>query len=231
MALTNTFGAALNNSNNAASYAVGSFTPAINDRIIIAAGISDSAAPIGATDDQSGTYTSILVATIPSLSGVMSLLVRDQVVASAVGHIVTITCTGDSGTGINALCQRIAGGRTVGDFHRQIKNASGLATTTPTVVMDQAISTNNGAMMCIFNGSSPSGITEVSGWFELVDQAHPNPTFGFEASRINSGSTLTTVAAGSSSATDWSAFVVELYEASQPPATGAAFFHREYVRS
>ncbi len=226
MAITDTLGQSINNSNNVNSYAALAFTPAANDIIIVAAGITDTAASLGITDSQGITYTKL----VDQAQGIQKVgLFLANTLAANSTDTIAVTCTGDNGTGCVGFLRRIGGGRTTLPFHRQVSFATGGAGTTPTVVMPAAIRTANGFYGFVFNLSNPAGVTPPSEFTEQQDIGHTTPDMGGEWGRALSGVTSTTITWGSTSATAWLAVGVEIYVSTEAPNIPRIVHHRNQL--
>lgn len=186
---------------NASSYACTTFTPAVDDLLVIFAHFATSAEATGAvfacTDDQSGTYTKVAVSLRASGGQSLVLFVRDQLVTSAVGHIATVTCTGDASTGEMTHVYRVSGmSKTGATAVRQSATADNRATgTTPAPVFGITTLTTNPVLGAVQALNTPA-VIQPSGWTEGADDGIATPTAATESCFINSGFVGTTVTWG-----------------------------------
>jgi hypothetical protein len=227
MAITDTGGGAANNSNNAATYASGSFTPAAGDRLLTLGGITDTALDIIVTDSQTLGWTAL----VAEQSGILSLVIAiANNVAAASSMTTTYGVTGDNGTGCMMNSRRLTNVRAIPPFHRQVGFASGGAGTTPTVVMPKAFDTNNAGFGVVLNLTNSATTTAPpSGWSEIIDAGHTSPDMGEWYGRRLSGETASTITWTATSATAWIAAVVEIYEVNQPGKIPRVMHHRHQM--
>jgi len=204
---------------NTSTYALGTFTPALSDLLVILVATSGSVEPTAAgavTDDRGGTYYKAAFSTRSGAASSNYIFVRNQLVASAVGHIVTFTCTGDAATGACILPYQVAGMTRAGSSAvRQTATQTGLAAgNTPSVVFSVACLTGNAVIGMVGCAQNPAAITPPSGWTEpaspVFDTGYGTPAAGIEGCHINSGFTSTTVTWGSTSSGASGSVAVEL---------------------
>lgn len=202
---------------NSASYAFTAFTPAVDDLIVVHVIAGATAATPGLTDDQDGgTY---YLATSQSIGGDLHcIFVREALVASAVSHALTFTCTGDNADGCAYAQIRFTGSLRAGaDVVRQTGKDSGAAGGTPAATAAAACLTSNAVSASVGNSTNPAGLTPPGSFTERYDGGYNTPTTGLEAATRDSGHTSATVTWGSTSASTWGALFVEL-DASAPSA-------------
>jgi hypothetical protein len=210
---------------NTTAYVVTTFTPALNDLLVVLVATSGSVEPTAAgsvSDDRGGTYYK---AGFANRSGTASvyIFVRNQLVASAVGHILTFTCGGDAATGCCILVYRVSGMTRAGSIAvKQIATQSNLgAGGTPTVTFGSACLTSNPVIGTVGSSVNPVTVTPPSGFTEPAgfDTGTTTPTQSIEGCHINSGFTSTTVTWGSTSAGSSGSVAVEL-DTTLPPIGG-----------
>jgi hypothetical protein len=215
---------------NTTSYALGTFTPALSDLLVILVATAGSIEPTAAgacTDDRGGTYYKANFATRSGVASSIYAFVRNQLVASAVGHIVTFTCTGDAATGCCILPYRVSGMTRAGSSAvRQSTFATGIAAgATPAATFSIACLTGNAVIGVVGTAQNPAALTPPSGWTEpsspSFDIGVGTPAQGIEGCHINSGFTGTTVTWGSTSSGACGVVVVELD--TTLPAVGGRF--------
>jgi hypothetical protein len=214
MAVADAGGQTINNSNNAASYAALAFTPSANAIVLVAGAITNTAATLGLTDSQGITYTK-LVDQVYGTSHKMGLWVATSLAANS-SDTITITNTGDSGTGCVAFLRYLTGGRTVPNFYRQFNFATGGAGTTPAVPLTFPVNTNNAVFAWCFNLTNPAGLTPPGSFAEQQDIGHTAIDMGGEYAHRLTGETGSTITWGGTSVTAWGAIVVEIYVSGQP---------------
>ena len=204
---------------NVSSYAAGTFTPALSDLIVVIVATSGSIEPTAAgavSDDRGGTYHKAAFSTRSGAASSNYIFVRNQLVASAVGHIVTFVCPGDAATGACIMVYRVLGvARTGVSAVKQVATQTGLgAGGTPTVVFPAACLTANAVIGMVGAAQNPAALTPPSGWTEsaspLFDNGYNTPASGCEGCHINSGFTSTTVTWGSTSSGASGSVAVEL---------------------
>jgi hypothetical protein len=204
---------------NTTSYALGSFTPALNDLLVILVATAGSIEPTAAgacTDDRGGTYYKANFATRSGAASSIYAFVRNQLVASAVGHVVTFTCTGDAATGACILPYRVSGMTRAGSSAvRQSAQTTGIAAGgTPAATFSVACLTGNPVICVLGSAANPAAVTPPSGFTEpsspSFDIGVGTPAQGIEGCHIDSGFTSTTVTWGSTTGGAAGVVVVEL---------------------
>jgi len=211
-----TFGVTDPDTTHASSYAVLTLTPAADDLLVVFCsftGTIEGPAVFAATDDQGGTYTRIASTSRGPATNFLVIFVRNQLVASAVGHIITVTCTGDAATGNVTHVYRVSGMSRVGQgavrqWARQEQVSSG---STPAPVFQDAPLTGNTILGAVHSATATAPtVIEPSGWTEGADDKHLTPDHGLESCFINSGFTTKTVTWGGTVVAVHCNIVVEL---------------------
>lgn len=204
---------------NDTTYAAGTFTPAVSDLLVIVVATSASVEPAAAgavTDNQGGTYYKANYSLRSGSFSSQYVFVRNQLVASAVGHIATFTCTGDAATGAVILAYRVSGiTRTGSNAVRQTAIQSNQAAAgTPAPAFAIAALTGNPCIGMVGSAANPTAVTPPSGWTEpsspAFDTGYASPTAGAQACHIDSGFTGTTVTWGSTSGGAFGDIIIEL---------------------
>lgn len=196
-----------------ATYASNSFSCPIGNLMVVFAQVTDSTAGAGTCSSNSGiTFTSVGSFTTGSSTDTLYCWVANSLSASIAAQIVTVDVTGDNGTGCIITVLSISGLSRVGlsairQFAGQSDQAGG---GTPEAVFAAAALTGNPVLAFLANASNPAGVTEPSGFTELSDIGNITPDSGTETAFINSGFTSDTVTWGSTSATDFGSFIVEI---------------------
>lgn len=189
-------------------------TPAVGDFWIVFVNLSgNSGAGPSCSDDNSGTYTKI-GNNIPLNASVdrCAVFVRDQRLTNTTSTVITITSGSNTAGEIVVIAYSggfasATGIRCIRQFAAQSNQAAG---GTPAPVFPIAVLTGNPTIGFIGNGSNPAGMTQPTGWTERQDVGQNNPPTGVEAVTRDSGFTGTTVTWGSTSATAFASFVVEI---------------------
>lgn len=209
--------ATLADTSNTTSYALGTFTPALSDLLVVLVATSGSIEPTAAgaiTDDRSGTYYKANFATRSGAASSIYAFVRNTLVASAVGHILTFTCTGDAATGCCILVYRVSGMTRAGSSAvRQSAFTSGIAAAgTPAATFGVACLTGNPVIGVVGSAANPTAVTPPASFTEpaTFDTGVGTPAQGIEGCHIDSGFTGTTVTWGSTSSGASGCVVVEL---------------------
>lgn len=207
---------------NVESYVSDAFIPAANDLLIVLAHIAATAQAGIACVGSLLTFTRIDA--IGRGGGGASDLVAfvADALAAASSQTVTITCTGDAGTGCAISVEGVAGMTKVGlAAIRQSKTANA-ASGTPAVTFDIAALTGNPTIAAVGNVVNPATMTEPSGMTELVDIGFATPTIGLEVAGRDSGFTGTTITWGSDAGGQHCELILELDASSTttPPGSG-----------
>lgn len=243
---TNTNGGGTSGTTNRV-ISVGAATINANDLLVVMASLSaNTNATPTCSDNQGGTYYLVCQALRNSSADNMAVFVRDALVASAVQHDITVA-SGSNSAGQLAVAMCAGSLRVGSDAIRTIAGvpqvgtqANQAASTTPTPALPAACLTNNMTIWGVANGTvAASVIVPNASWTERTDSAQSSPTTGLEYATRNSGFTGTSVAAGGTSSTAFSSFILELDDTAAPVANSfdpfgmSGFFglhHREFGR-
>lgn len=213
---------------NLTSYALTAITPALSQLLVWFVGTSTSIEPTAAgamTDNRGGTYHKATFALRGGSGASLYVFVRNQLVASAVSHICTFTCTGDAAQGVVAFPYGLdsmarAGSLAVRQTAIQSNQALG---TTPAPVFSIAALTENPTLGFVANASNPAALTPPTSWTEsaapLHDTGFSTPTSGGETCFRDSGFAGTVITWGSTSATAFGSIIIEL-DTTAPPVGG-----------
>jgi len=188
-------------------------TPAVDDLIVVAIGLSqttDPGAP-GLTDSQSGTYDEIAREWTASSDRQVSFHVRTALIPAASSTTFDMTHTGDSGGGL-ALFKVTGMSRVGSNAIRQFDGNSGAAVAMLCTIAT-AVLTENPVIMVGANGTNPAGMdpqTSPAYTESFADLGFATPASGLFAQHINSGETGTAIETPDASASAWSAMAVEL---------------------
>jgi hypothetical protein len=213
---TVTLGIQTVSTSNTNSYASASFTPALNDLLVVIVNCSGSvhtAAPGTVTDSQGLGFTKLISGGYNSGADSIWVFVANKLTANS-AMTVTFDCTGDNATACVIGVFRISGGD--GTYVRQVAVGSGAASSAPSATFALAANTNNCIVAVAGNGANPAALTPPGGTFaEIGDTGVGTPPTGQEAARSNSGHTSATVTWGATSGTAWGAAIVEIYTSGQ----------------
>jgi len=190
---------------NQATYASASFTPTVDDLLVVfvlASATAVATPPLtasanGLTFTLVDLQTSALSATLARYT-----YVADQLVPSSPSAMtVTVDFTGDNATGCHIVVMAAIGMSRVGlDAVRQWvgPDDNHTAGNTPTVTFAAACLTTNPVLVHAANlTNSSTTVTQPSGWTEFFDGGYATPATGCEVAGIASGFTSATVTAGS----------------------------------
>jgi len=198
-------------------YTSAAFTPAAGDMLVVMAAVSDTAATATLSSSVGTTFSIIApfstAAYRTSLDRVYVFIANTY--STAVSQTVTISVSGDPGTGACIAVLAVQGMKRLGQgavrdgqAARQQNQAGG---GTPAPAFASAVLTANATVGVIGNNSNPAAMTPPSGWTEgSTDGGYATPTTGFEYVFRASGFTGTTVTWGSTSASTFASFILEL---------------------
>lgn len=197
---------------NTTSYAAASFTPAVGDLIVVLVEASGTvAAAPTLTDNQSGTYTLIRQQLRNANADSQYLFVRNALVASAVGHILTFDCSSDAATGATVAAASVSGlSRTGASAVRQSAGNNGGSAVTPAATFGAACLTGNPVFAFASNTLNPAAFTPPATFAEKADTGYSTPAKGLEYATVDSGFTGTAVTWGAVTTTNWGTIVAEL---------------------
>jgi hypothetical protein len=197
---------------NGTSYASGAFTPAVDKLLVVlvwAAGTTLTGS-MSSTGAYTGAWT--LAANYGTVNQKL-LYVADGLTTSSVSSTVTFDCTGDAAAGCNLSVYSVSNMSKFGaSAMRQIKNngVGGSGGTTPEVIFDSAVLSQNPTIVFVQNATNPAGVTPPTNWVEGADIGFDTPIYGMETAARNNGFSGTTITWGSTSASTWTAFACEI---------------------
>lgn len=189
-------------------------TPALGDLIVIVCaytGLTTVVAPTDNNADGHGTYELGRSAVKNTSADLLSIWVRSDVIQSATSTTFTIAPGATTGGGLQVF--KVTGMTIAGPaaIRQSALNINGLATNTPAPSFGgTATLTGNALIGAVFNGTSPATMTPPTGFTESQDVGYSTPTTGLETVFANSGITLSSVTWGSTSASAFSAVLIEL---------------------
>lgn len=194
---------------NAATYDFAAFTPSANALLVVMSRATATA--VGAIIDTGAllTWTERYAdRTTPTI-----LCYSAQVGGSPASTTIREDSTGDNATACTAVAFSITGHNQANPI-RQLKVATGIASTAPTVIFDAAVLTTNSVIAACITSTNPPAQTEPLNWTEIADGGVDTPSVGIQACYRNTGETLQTIAWVSTSASAWTVIAVEINEAS-----------------
>lgn len=191
-------------------------TPAVGDLIVVVASSSGLAGGTTAVtdDNSSGTYTQVdSDRTGFSTTGVLTVWVRNQLIAAASSTIFSIAQAGSTGGG--GVVLRVAGIRFVGASAVRSNGgqSTGGAGTTPAPNLSTTPLIDNVIITAVSNGSNGAGITPRSSpaYSETEPGGYNTPATGLSVCWLNSGETASNITYGGTSATAFASMAIELY--------------------
>lgn len=197
-------------------YTSSAFTPQDGDLLLVFAVVSNTAVVATMTNSE-GTQMVLHVAGATNAAFRTSLdrlyVFIANSYSTAVSQTVTIDVTGDPGTGACIGIIAVAGMHRVGvgavrQVGRQQNQAAG---GTPAPAFPAAALSTNPIFGAIGNNSNPAAMTPPTDWIEPVaDGGYNTPTTGFQFVGRASGFTGETVTWGSTSASTFASYIIEL---------------------
>lgn len=186
-------------------------TPAVGDLIVIVCANSGRTAtqyPTVTDNNSSGIYTRVCTVTKNSSADSMWVYVRTTAIPAASSTIFTFTpLATDTGGGLHVM--KVVGCSLFGaDVVRQWGLQNNVASGTPAPVLPSSPDTYNVLMSAVFNGTNPGGITGPTSWTRHVDLGYT--ANGLDSASINGTVSSATATWGSSSASAFGSFVLEL---------------------
>jgi len=188
-------------------------TPAVGDLIVIVAGTSGLAGGTTACSDNNsaGTYTQVDVdRTFGANTGVLTVWVRDALIAAASSTIFTASQASSSGGGLHvyrlsgmaltgASAVRSAGGQSAGG-----------AGATPAPVLSQAPHARNPILIAVAADQNAASMNPRTGYAEGADAGYNTPTTGMGSAVLNSGEITATLTFGGTTAAAFGSVGIEM---------------------
>lgn len=198
-------------------------TPTAGDLIVVVApstGLTGGTTTV--TDNNTdglGTYVQVdQDRTGFSTTGVLTVWVRNGLVASATSTVFTAAQATSSGGGLAVL--RVTGMSIVGQQAVRRLTATtwntggqsaGTLGTTPAPVLAAVPLSANPIITAVCNGTNSSTtVTPRTGYSELFDGGYNTPATGFEVSKLDSGETSATITYGSTTVSAFASMALEL---------------------
>lgn len=205
-----------------AAYTTGvSGTPTIGDLLVVSVFVtaSVSTAPTLTESAGGGSYTYIGKCVKATSLDEMYCFVRNSLCENATSRTWTFTSSpSDAGTSALFEMIRVTGMSRAGALavRQSAAGNNGAAAGTPSVVLPGVALTANPVIATMCNATNPATLTAPATFTELADIGTTLPTCGSEYASVNSGFTSNTVTWGSTSATAWGAFALELDTTATP---------------
>lgn len=186
--------------------------PAVDDLIVVVAASSGLAGgTTSVSDDQGGTFTQVdSDRTGFSTTGVLTVWVRDSLVASSVSTVYTAAQVGSSGGGLSVLA--VSGMLAVGAAAVRSNGgqSTGGAGTTPAPVLNQTPLFSNPIITAVANGTNGGGTTARGGYADVAIAGYNTPATGLDLCSVEFGETTATITWGGTSATAFASVAIEL---------------------
>ena len=211
-AATVTNAATTTSTSNVASYASGSFAPAVNDLLVVFV-TSSGTTNVGSMTDSQGMGFTLATSTPKNASAdTMYMFVSNVLATTTNSMTVTFALTSGTATGAAIDVMRIAGMTRTGSsaIVQTMTKANQASGGTPAATFSSAAQTGNPTVGAVGNSTSPATLTPPSSWTEQTDTGYSTPTTGQETISRNSGFTGTTITWGSTSASAFGVIIAEL---------------------
>jgi len=188
-------------------------TPAVGDLIVVVAGSSGLAGGTTAVTDNnsSGTYTQVdSDRTGFSTTGVLTVWVRDALIAAASSTIFTAAQVGSTGGGLHVY--RLSGMTLVGAAAVRSNGgqSTGTAGTTPAPVLNQDPIDFNPILIACAAGANAAVMVPRTGYAEGADGGYNTPATGMGSAVLDSGETSPTLTFGGTTSTAFASVGIEL---------------------
>jgi len=205
---------------SATSYTTGSFTPALNDLLIVMSANSNSLAGLTCSSSAGLTFTTLSHAvTITDNSRTLAVFIANELSSSA-SQTVTVS-NGDAGTtGTIISVVRLSGMLLTGNAAVRQEKEERTVTGTPSPSFSLPVLSYNPTLAIISNSSNPTTVSQPTGWTGQGDNGYSTPSTGLEYATRNSGFDGTDITWGSTTPTECSN---PIYEFNAPPSTGNFF--------
>lgn len=172
---------------NVTSYPSGSFTPALNELLVVFVIAAATVAAGSMTDSQSLGFTKITSGVFNTGADTMYLFIANNL-AAASAMTVTFDCTGDAATGAIILVAGVSGMSRKGSAaaKQSAKQENQAGGNTPSVVFGSLPTTGNPILVALANGANPATVTPPSGYTEQADTGFATPNRGGEYASLDS---------------------------------------------
>jgi hypothetical protein len=187
------------------TYTSASFTPTIEDHLIVFVYASDTTATGTCTSSQGTTFS--LVRRDGATHSLYVFIANE--LELGLSQTITFDCTGDAATGAIIAAGSIQGGFYTGlQSIRQSQSATFASGATPSVTLDAGPNDGNIGFFAVGNATNPATMSAPFRWSEQADVGYGTPTTGFEYARIY-GFSSKTVSSNSTSGSAGRATLVE----------------------
>lgn len=173
-------------------------TPAVGNLLVVGYNASaNTSTSATVTDDQGGTYTQVNTALWDTSADIGGVYVRNQLVSSAVAHVITVAPGSNTAMAIGVIA--ISGMTRTGSsaIRQSARVQNETSATTPAPAFSASALTGNMTLGFAFNGRNAATMTAPTNWTERLDIGQPTPSTGLEAATRDSGFTGTTITWGS----------------------------------
>ena len=211
-------------SGNTAAYTTASFTPTVNDLILVFTVASGEGNTGTLSDSGGGSYTVVTTARYNSSTATITAFVANALVTTSAGITVTTTYGADAATGQIAFIAGISGMTLTGaSAIKQSTVLQNQAASTPTPVFAANVSSSNTTIGVVGNATNPATLTPPASWTEQTDTGYTTPATGGEYVSRDNGFNGTTVTWASTSASVYGVIMLELDTSTgSPPGAGWA---------
>lgn len=211
MAATVTQAVATPSTSNTSTYASGSFTPVAGDLLLVFVAASGQTTAGTLSSSAGTTFTSLGTVLKNTSADLMQVFVANAV-SAATAQTVTFTTGSGNATGCNIHVMRVAGLDQVGSaaVRQQATAANQAASGTPTTTFSQTTLTGSPIISFMANSTNAPALTASTGFTAQTGIGYNTPASGSQTEFDNSGNTITSLAWGSTSATAYGVFAVEI---------------------
>ena len=187
--------------------------PAVGDLIVVVAGSSGLAGGTTAVtdDNSSGTYTQVDTdRTGFSTTGILTVWVRDTLIAAATSTVFTAAQVGSSGGGLHVY--RLSGMTLVAAAAVRSNGgqSSGTAGTTPAPVLSQDPIARNPILIAVAAGANAAVMVPRTDYAEGADSGYNTPATGMGSAVLDSGENSATLTFGGTTSTIFASVGIEL---------------------
>ena len=170
-------------------------TPAVGDLIVIVTAHSGNTSAATPTDNQSGTYTTIVNAKKETSADTLMIHIRDAVIPAASSTVFTHAPGASTGGGLCVL--KVTSMTKVGALAalQNAKQENQAAGGTPAPVFGSIPQSTNPVIGAVFH-TSTSDITQRTGYTEHIDAQHILPNATLEVMSLDSGEASATITWG-----------------------------------
>jgi hypothetical protein len=210
-------------------------TPAVGNLLVVCAGVASLPTLPTIADDRGGTYSLVAWSTRPAGGGSPSgIWVRNQLVASAVLHTVTMSSSGDGGGGLDVLelSGFVVGG--LGTVRSWGQRSAINAAAIPDVSLNHTAEPTGLIVAFLTPSDNPATATTPTGYTNRQNLGFNTPVTGMRVETRDSGETTGTITWGAAETSGSNTVAVEFFAGgiSEPvPFVPAALPLNRHVRS